>query len=77
MQDASYPAHLLPAAGPAGAAVHEHGQRCAVTSGFLGIVGVEHEQPAVPGRYAEHDLASEIRVASYHRTDQAAAAARR
>ena len=76
VQHAADAAHLLAAAGPAGSAVHQRRQRRAVAGRLGGVVGVEHEQPAVPRRDAEHDLAGELGVAGDDRADQAAEPAR-
>ena len=50
------------------------GEPCPVDS--FGVLGVQHEQPAVPGRDAEHHLAGEVGVAGHHRPREAAVAAR-
>ena len=55
VQDAADAAELLAAAGPAGAAVDEHRQRGAVAGRLAGVVAVEDQDPAVPGRDAEGD----------------------
>ena len=65
-------AHLLAAAGATRTAVHEHRQRRAVAGRLAGVVAVEHEQPAVPRRDAEHDLAREVGVGGDDRAGQAA-----
>ena len=60
VQHAADAAHLLAAAGAAGAAVHQGGQRRAVPGGLAGVVAVEHEQPAVPRREAQDDRAGDV-----------------
>ncbi len=75
VQDAPDAAHLLAATSPARPAVHERRQRRTVAGGFPGVLGVEHQQPAVPRRDAEYHLADEVLVTADHRADQAAAPA--
>ena len=74
VQDAADAAHLLAAAGAAGPAVHELRHRRAVAGRLLGVVAVEHQQPAVPGSDAEDDLAGEGGVAGDDRAGEAALA---
>ena len=75
VQHAADAAELLAAAGAAGSAVHQHRQRRAVAGGLRGVVAVEHQDPAVPRREAEHDRARDVGVVGDDRADQAAAAA--
>src|SRR5471032_1671625 len=70
-------AQLLPTAGSPGTAVDEHGQWRAVTGGLAGVVAVQDEQPAVPGRDAAHDVTRQVAVVSDQRTDQASLATSR
>ena len=74
VEDAAHAAHLLAAARPAGAAVHQHRQRGAVAGGLGGGVVVEDEEAAVPGGGAEDHLAGEVRVLGDDRAGQAALA---
>ena len=46
--------------------------RRAVAGRLLRVAGVEHQQPAVPGRDAEHDLARERRIGGDDRAREAA-----
>ena len=62
VEHAADAAELLAAAGAAGAAVHEHRQRRAVAGGLGGVVAVEDQDPAVPRREAEHDVAGDVAV---------------
>ena len=77
VQHAADAAHLLAAARPPGAAVHEHGQRGPVAGRLGRVVPVEHQDPAVPGRQPGHHVAGERRVGGDHRPGQAPPAARR
>ena len=57
MLDPAHAAHLLAAAGPAGAAVGQHRQRRAVAGQFRGIGAVDDQHPAVIGRRAADEVA--------------------
>ena len=77
VQHAADAAHLLAAAGPPRAAVHQRGQRRSVPGGLGCVLAVQHEEPAVPGRQAEDHVAGEGDVGRDDRAGQAAPAARR
>ena len=62
VQHAADAAELLAATGPPGTAVHEDGQRRAMPGGLRGVVSVENQDPAVPGRQPEHDGPRDLRV---------------
>ena len=70
-------AELLAAAGPAGTAVDQHRQRRPVAGRLRGVVAVEHVDPAVPRRDAEHDGPGDVGVVGDDRGDQRALAAGR
>lgn len=72
VQHPTDPAQLLSPAGASRAAVHKHRQPCAVAGVLLRVVAVEHEDPAVGVRGAEHELAGDGLVVADERADQAA-----
>ena len=75
MLDAAHAAHLLAAAGAAGAAVDEDGQRRAVAGRFGGVGAVDDQHPAVIGAGAEHEVARRVGRMGEQRQRQAAHAA--
>ena len=75
MLDAADAAHLLAAAGAAGAAVDQHRQRRAVAGRFGGVGAVEDQHPAVIGGGALDELARGVGRVGEQRQHQAAHAA--
>ena len=75
MLDAADAAHLLAAAGAAGAAVDQHRQRRAVAGRFGGVGAVDHQHPAVIGGGALDELARGVGRMGEQRQREAAHAA--
>ena len=56
VHEAADAAHLFAAAGATRTAVHEPGQRRAVTGGLLGAIAIDDQQPTVERREAEREF---------------------
>ena len=75
MLDAADAAHLLAAAGAAGAAMDEDGEGRAVAGRFGGVGAVDDQHPAVIGGGALHEIARRVGRVGEERQRQAAHAA--
>ena len=76
VRDAAQTAHLLAAAGAAGPAVDEGGQRGPVSRRLLGVIAVEDEDATMPRRDGAHELRGERGIVGDDRTDEGPAPAR-
>ena len=75
MLDAAHAAHLLAAAGAAGAAVDQDRERRAVAGRFGGVGAVDDQHPAVIGGGAADEIARRVGRMGEQRQGQAAHAA--
>lgn len=76
MQHGADAAEFLAAARASRPAVHSVWQRCAVSGGFVGVITIEYQQPAVPRRQAEQGLLNEVRVVADYRSGETARTSR-